>query len=125
MLSYESCREMDGEYGTAQAILLYQLPRFSDAGPLDPEDDRSDALRRICLRIVEWGVSYNDLQKRALDHSVWMYACQEYPEEVVYWDEKFSNLDSDEERTASAEQFRTQYEDEYLEYIAQNPDLLE
>jgi hypothetical protein len=116
-------KEMDREYGAVQLMALYQLPRFSDAGPLTPGDEREAALKRICTRISLWGVSPDDPLHRASDHSFWMYACDKHAEDVVRWDEELSQLETEEERRAGTARFRSRYQGEFLRFAAEHPEL--
>lgn len=111
--------EMDRQYGAAQLMALYQLPRFSDAGPLTPDDDRETTLRRICIRIVAWGVSDDDPMQRASDHSFWMFACDRHAEEVVRWDEELSRLSTERERREATVRLRSQYQAEFEQFVAE------
>lgn len=111
--------EMDREYGAAQLMMLYQLPRFSDAGSLTPGDDRETTLRRICIRIVAWGVSHDDPMQRASDHSFWMFACDKHAEEVVRWDEELSGLESEDARRSATARFRDRYQTEFTRFAAE------
>jgi len=54
----QMAQEMDREYGAAQLMILYQLPRFSaQGGP--PQGAEAETLRRVLGRIVAWGVSHD------------------------------------------------------------------
>jgi hypothetical protein len=119
----EAVLEMDREYGAVQLMALYQLPRFSDVGPLTPGDEREAALKRICTRISLWGVSPDDPQQRASDHSFWMYACDKHAEDVVRWDEELSQLETEEERRAATTRFRSRYQGEFLRFAVEHPEL--
>jgi hypothetical protein len=107
---------MDREYGSAQLWMLYQLPRFSAQGGR-PSGREAETLKRVLLRIVAWGVSHDDLEQRAWDHTFWMFVCEKHGEEVLGWDAELSNLSTEEERLAATARFRERYSGEFAIWI--------
>jgi hypothetical protein len=98
---------MDREYGAAQLMALHQLAYFS--GPHSPTDERKADLERILTRIVAWCVSHDDFDKRATDHSYWLFLGDQHPFDVVKWDQELSELDSEEDRQAATDRLRKLY----------------
>jgi hypothetical protein len=111
-------QEMDREYGAAQLMILYQLPRFSaQGGP--PQGAEAETLRRVLGRIVAWGVSHDDLAQRASDHTFWMFACEKHGDEVLTWDAELSSLSSEDQRHAATARFGDRYQAEFLPWFAE------
>jgi hypothetical protein len=113
----QMAQEMDGEYGAAQLMILYQLPRFSDAGPLQPGDERETTLKRVLDHIAVWGVSQDDLAQRATDHAFWMFACEKHAENVLAWDAELSTLLGEDQRRAATASFRERLQAEFLPWF--------
>lgn len=109
---------MDREYGAAQLMMLYQLPRFSGQGGM-PRGTEADTLKRLLGRIVAWGVSHDDLTQRASDHTFWMFACEKHAEDVLAWDAELSSLPSEQQRRVATSRFRERHQEEFVRWSAE------
>lgn len=108
--------EIDADFQAVQRWMLYEA--LGERSRILSDGERNAAVERIVGRIATYGVAQDDAMQRALDHSFWMFMCDEHPEDVFGWDTALSAVKTAAGRRAQTKQLHRRFHEEFERFAS-------